>query len=552
MIWLRVLALLLIGAPVLAGAGMTLLTALGWQPAFGRTDLSLAGFREVLAVPGLWTSLRLTLLTGIGASVLSLAVSIPIARWVVSRGRGAGWLAPWLAVPHAALAIGLAFLLAPSGWIARMLAPLAGWEVPLAFVTVGDPAGVALILGLMLKEVPFLVLVTLAAAAQQPVAAQMAAGRSLGYPPARVWARGIWPVLYPSLRLPIFIVLAFSLSVVDVALVLGPGHPPTLAVLILRRFADPDPAQAVVASALAVGLLAVMAGLVLLWFLAERVIARFGADVIARGARGRPRGGLDVRVPMGLGAMLGLGAFGALALWSLARRWPFPSILPESWSFARWAEGAWLAPAAETLGLGAAAVALSLLLAVVWLETEDRSGTRAGLGAVIVLPLLLPQIGFLQGLTSGFIWLGLPPGRLAVLWALSLFVFPYVMIALAGPWRALDPAQIRSAASLGAGSGRRLWAVKLPILLRPLMVAAAVGFAVAAAQYLAVLLPGAGRVRVLATEAVALSSGADRRIAAVQALALAALPLIVYALALGLPAWLYRDRAGLRGGGHGA
>jgi len=72
-------------------------------------------------------------------------------------------LTPFLAAPHAAMAIGLAFLLSPSGWIARALAPFLGWDRPPMWATVNDPGGVALILGLMVKEVPFLLLVILSA-----------------------------------------------------------------------------------------------------------------------------------------------------------------------------------------------------------------------------------------------------------------------------------------------------------------------------------------------------------------------------------------------------
>ena len=36
--------------------------------------------------------------------------------------------------------------------------------------------------------------------------------------------------------------LAYGLSVVDMAMILGPNTPPTLAVLIWRWLADPDPA----------------------------------------------------------------------------------------------------------------------------------------------------------------------------------------------------------------------------------------------------------------------------------------------------------------------
>ena len=137
---------------------------------------------------------------------------------------------------------------------------------------------------------------------------------------------------------------------------------------------------------------------------------------------------------------------------------------------------------------------------------------------------------------------------LAVIWAQMLFVFPYVMIALSDPWRALDPHHLRAAAALGAGPWRRLVAVKLPMLVRPLMVAAAIGFAVSVAQYLPTLFMGAGRIATLTTEAVTLASGSDRRVVGVYAVLQAGLPFLAYGAALLVPAIVYRNRRGLLGG----
>lgn len=57
-----------------------------------------------------------------------------------------------LSVPHAAFAVGLLFLLAPSGWLARLLAQALGWSAPRPWVTVQDPHGLALAVALALEE----------------------------------------------------------------------------------------------------------------------------------------------------------------------------------------------------------------------------------------------------------------------------------------------------------------------------------------------------------------------------------------------------------------
>ena len=79
-------------------------------------------------------ALGMTLWTGLAASALALA----LAAWLLSRtfpspawARLVRWLSPMLAMPHAAFAIGLAFLISPSGWLLRALSPWAtGFTAP--------------------------------------------------------------------------------------------------------------------------------------------------------------------------------------------------------------------------------------------------------------------------------------------------------------------------------------------------------------------------------------------------------------------------------------
>ncbi|RMH47274.1 MAG: ABC transporter permease, partial [Alphaproteobacteria bacterium] len=253
---LRALAAVAVGlvilAPVLFGLWQTGRAAFGILPALGRESLSLDPWRALAALPGIATSLRLTLLTGVGATLGALALATGFCALATARPRrgfAQRLMAPFLAVPHAAMAVGLAFVLAPSGWIARLVAPLAGWDRPPALATVNDSWGIALMLGLMVKEVPFLVLVMLSALSQIPVGRHLAAARALGYARGVAWIKVILPQLWPMIRLPVLVVLSYGLSVVDMAIILGPSNPPTLAVALTRWFADPDPAMILPASA---------------------------------------------------------------------------------------------------------------------------------------------------------------------------------------------------------------------------------------------------------------------------------------------------------------
>jgi putative thiamine transport system permease protein len=284
----------------------------------------------------------------------------------------------------------------------------------------------------------------------------------------------------------------------------------------------------------------------LLWHAGAAFVGWLGGLWLARGSRGRCS-----EVVLRLSALaalaiagLGLLALFALILWSLAGIWRFPDALPSTWSLAPWHGllNSLALPFANSLIIAFAATIGGLGFALAWFECDDRQG-RIWTPSVLrfaYLPLFPPQIAFVFGIQIPLLWLGLDGTRFAVAWAHFLFVFPYMMITLVEPWRALDPRLARAARSLGASPRRIFLTLKLPLLLRPILVACAVGFAVSFTQYLPSLFVGAGRVPTLTTEAVALASGADRRIIAVYAVLQAVLPMTAYALALALPSILAR------------
>lgn len=555
---LPALTMLALLGPVVAGLWGTVLPAFGHLPAAGLTGPSLDPFRDLFGWAGLPRAVMLSVGTGVLATVMSLAIVMLLT---------AGWsgtqafrvlerlLSPLLAVPHAAAAFGLAFLIAPSGWLARLVSPgLTGWDRPPDLLIVQDSWGLAMTAGLIVKEVPFLLLITLAALGQADAQRSVRVAQALGYGRLTGWLKTVFPRVYAQIRPPVYVVLAYAMSVVDVAVILGPNTPPSLSVQIVKLMAHPDLSYRLEAAAGAVLQLLLVIGALLIWRLGEGAVAALGRRWIAAGGRGKAD-------PAVAGLALMAGAVSALAVflglvvlgvWSVAGFWGFPDALPDRITMANWLRfgPGTLQALGETALIAVVAALVALVLTIGCLEAEYRHKLRVSQRAVWVLyvPLLIPQTAFLPGLQTLMLNLGADVGRVPVMLVHLVFVLPYVFLSLADPFRAWDARMGVIAAALRASPDRVLWRVRLPMLLRPVLTAFAVGLAVSVGQYLATLLIGGGRVATLTTEAVALASGGDRRAIGVYGLMQTGAALVPFALALLIPALVWRNRKGLRHG----
>jgi putative thiamine transport system permease protein len=500
----------------------------------------------------------LSVSTGFVTTATALAlVMLIVAGWHGTRSFRLleRLLSPLLSVPHAAAAFGLAFLIAPSGWLSRMVSPqVTGWARPPDLLIVQDPWGLTLMAGLIAKEMPFLLLMTLAALTQIRHAERMRISTALGYGRIKGWLISVFPSVYMQLRLPVYVVLAYGMSVVDVAIVLGPNTPSTLSVQIVRWMSDPDLIFRMQAAAAALLQLALVGGALLAWRMGERAVARWGCAWAQSG--GRMRRDRPLRIMGQVAALTSslaiLGGLAGLAMWSFAGRWRFPDALPETLRFTSWMRHgpeAWQV-AGVTLLIAGIAVVVALLLVIGCLEAEHRKGRSMGRAAlwVLYLPLIVPQVAFLPGLQGLLLWLGWDKGLWPVVVAHLIFVLPYVFLALADPFRAWDRRQATVAAALGASDDRILWRIRLPMLLAPILTAAAVGVAVSVGQYLPTLLVGGGRVSTLSTEALALAAGGDRRAIGVWGVSQTFAALVPFALALLVPRVVFARRRGMRGG----
>ena len=542
--WLRWLFPAILLLPLLAGVLGTFLSS--FNLFFFQKNLDiLESWTRLWEHPSTWPALWLSLRTAVIATILSLLGSgMILSMWQSNFLRY--WLGRWLilpiALPHATAAIILILLLAPSGWLWRLFAT--SNSLPPEFPFPHDTAGWALVFGLVSKELPFLLLIQLNVCRQLPEATRVKTAQLLGQPPWLGWGLTVFPSLYQQIRLPLWAVLAFSFSVIDMALILGPTAPPTFSVLILQWSTDPMLEQQALAAAGSLLQGMVLLFLLLCWWVVEQVI-RTLPQIPTRMWSLHKIGFLLNQIAWSLivsGIVLLCGGMTCLLLWSFARRWPFPAGLPTEWTLLTWERNsAELIPLlATTAGLGVAAAAIGLLLVMIWLYFQHSPNCDRSLGEESwgYLPLFFPQLTFLFGIQILANFLRLEGMALLVLWMHLVYVLPYTLLLLAGSWRTTQLRFRRVGQILGQSAWRILWSVQLPMLRPLILLTMAIGFSVSLAQYLPTTVAGAGRWSTLTTEAVSLASGQDRRLLSLLGIWQSFLP----SLALSL-AWLLRGPA---------
>ncbi|WP_146866165.1 ABC transporter permease [Aliivibrio fischeri] len=538
---LRALYLIIIAVcilPTLPGLLGVAVSALGYIPPLGMHHFSLDGFALVFSWEGVWRSIGLTIYSAIASSYLACLITFAVlqATWGSKFWRKVELsLSPLLATPHVAFAIGFAFLFAPTGMGVRALHSLFGYDASpqdindLAFL-IKDPHALGLIVMLALKEVPFLLLMSISILTQLKIDQIEKVSASLGYSKAQMWWKCVFPQWLTKLRFPMLAVIAYSLSVVDVALIIGPTNPPTFAVLVWQWFTEPDLNLLPRAAAGAVVLFAIASLLI--------AFARLVEWTVTKGIKcwqysGRSGISLPGKSLFLLIISLTVLMVPLMIIWSFAQRWRFPDLLPSRYSERFW-QLEWdsiLSTINQSLSIAIISASIALVLAVLAHEYRIKYKWQVP-GYIIAIPMLIPQLSILFGLQVVTLYLSSDSYFFWVCWAHVFFAFPFVYLSLDGPWKSFDTGLTRVALSLGKSPLQAWWKVKMPILLPAIVFAWAVGISVSLAQYLPTLMLGAGRISTITTEAVALSSGFDRRVTAIYAIWQALLPLFFFTFAI--------------------
>jgi len=226
-----------------------------------------------------------------------------------------------------------------------------------------------------------------------------------------------------------------------------------------------------------------------------------------------------------------------ILLWSVAERWPWPGLLPESFSLRTVRE--LLFGSAKFGKLLMSSVSLSLAVAVlstvIGVMTARATELYTFRGKELIkaagfLPLLVPGTVFAMGIQITLIRLGLSDTVCGVMIVHIIAAVPYCITIMTDVTRAVGRGLEEQAMVLGAGPFRAFFQTTLPQLLPGILSSVSMGFVLSYSQYFTTLMVGGGRVKTIALVLVPYIQSGDRALSAIYSVAFVASALLVFFL----------------------
>ena len=226
--------------------------------------------------------------------------------------------------------------------------------------------------------------------------------------------------------------------------------------------------------------------------------------------------------------------FVPLGLWSLAERWFYPGLWPQSFGLRAWTYITSTAGVQVLAAIGHS-VLVAAATAVVAVVVAVPAGRAMGLyefrgkdlvAVILTLPVIVPPLCVAMGLHLWFIRLGLAETYAGVVGVHLTFCLPYAVFVLWGVFANYNSDGEDQARSLGASRCRVVTRVMLPMIWPGSSVAALFAFLLSWSQYLSTLIIGGGRLMTLPVLLFALMGSGDRPVAAAVSLVFVAPALV--------------------------
>lgn len=222
-------------------------------------------------------------------------------------------------------------------------------------------------------------------------------------------------------------------------------------------------------------------------------------------------------------------------IWTVTGRWPWPSLLPETYTVRTIKElfagssglheilwgSVFLATVVAVLG-----TAIALMTAR---ATEIyRIRGRKIISWSSMLPLLVPGTVFAMGIQVLLIRMGLGDTVTGVIIVHLVAALPYCITIMTDITAATGNSLEEQAQVLGAGPSRAFFHVTVPQLLPGILSSASMAYIISYSQYFTTLLAGGGRIKTLALVMVPYIQSGDRALSSIYAVTFVGSALIVF------------------------
>ena len=228
-------------------------------------------------------------------------------------------------------------------------------------------------------------------------------------------------------------------------------------------------------------------------------------------------------------------------IWSITERWPWPGLLPESYSMRTIKEllfGSASLPKLLKSSIGLA-LTVAVLGTVIGILTARATELYRFRGKALVymgsfFPLLVPGTVFAMGIQITLIRLGLSDTLGGVILVHLIAAVPYCITIMTDVTAAVGDRLEQQAMVLGASPVRCFFEVTLPSLLPGILSSMSMGFILSYSQYFTTLMVGGGRVKTIALVLVPYIQSGDRALSSVYAVAFVGSALLVFFLFEGI------------------
>lgn len=237
-----------------------------------------------------------------------------------------------------------------------------------------------------------------------------------------------------------------------------------------------------------------------------------------------------------------------VCIWSITGRWPWPGLLPESYTLRT----------VKELFFGSASLSRLLWSSISLAMTVAVLGTLIGIltaratelyrfrGKALVymgsfFPLLVPGTVFAMGIQITLIRLGLSDTLGGVILVHLVAAVPYCITIMTDMTAAVGEKYEQQTMVLGAKPLCSFFEVTLPSLLPGILSSMSMGFILSYSQYFTTLMVGGGRVKTIALVLVPYIQSGDRALSSVYSVAFVGSALLVFFLFEGIIHWTQKE-----------